>query len=187
MLHYAALLSFVKVCDSSWQGHILTLNSWQFFVRFPDASCYLSVIRNQLFHQSWQEVALGKLRADRGLSPGHPTKCFMSACWPDLGLTEAICSRIRFSLNHHPGAFVASHDYASHGSGTLLSVLFSWVALDGMICFRGALCPAYQLPGQIRDPVTTQKVPHCTGDWLQPMATTKLSLTNWQWLHWCKH
>lgn len=84
------------------------------------------------------EVAFVKLRGDRGLSPGHPTKCFMFACWPALGLTGAICPRIRFSLNNHPGAFVVSNDYASHGSGTLLNVLLIWMALDGMISFRGA-------------------------------------------------
>lgn len=69
------------------------------------------------------EVVFGN--EDRGLGSGRPTKRFMSVCWPALGLTGAICTRIRFSLNHHPGAFVASNDYASYGSGSLLSVLFS--------------------------------------------------------------
>lgn len=34
----------------------------------------------------------------------------------------------------------------------------------GWFVLEGALCPAYQLPGQIRDPWKTPKIPHCTPD-----------------------
>lgn len=57
-----------------------------------------------------------------------------------LAYTRPRCLGSRFPLNHHPWAFAASSN-ASRGSSTPLSALFSWVALDAMICFTRGFVP----------------------------------------------
>lgn len=47
-------LSDIKVFSSPWEVHILTFKSWQFFVRFTDATCY-HVTEKQLYW--WGQTA----------------------------------------------------------------------------------------------------------------------------------
>lgn len=87
------------------------------------------------------QVACGELRERQGLSWGRPTRAVMTnACWHALGLTGAICSRIRFSLNHHSGAFVCLQCLCQTRNGFAIEciILLSGVWMEWFV-FKG-LC-----------------------------------------------
>lgn len=106
-----------------------------------------SVIIN-LFHHNLAAwiFSLDLVESSQPQLTGHPTNNFIPACLP--ALARAICSRIRFSQNHHPGGLLLPPmtmlakevvRYWAHCSPEWL-----WM---GWFVLEGTLCPAFKLPG----------------------------------------